>query len=119
MEGSRVDQLLVKEGDRVQTGQTIAILNTRDQQQAAVSEAEAAVQVTEKKLAVVQAGAKQGEIEAQRATIAQLEAESRGDIDSQTATVARLEAALQNAKCRSRTLSTVVSIWCHLCLSSG
>ncbi len=45
----------------------------------------------------MQAGAKRGEIEAQQATIAQLEVERQGDIDAQAATVARLRAEWQNA----------------------
>ena len=96
-QASRVEQLLVKEGDRVTAGQTIAILDSRDRASAAVDEAEAQVRVAQAKLAQIQAGAKQGEIAAQQAVIARLEAQRQGDIDEQMATVARLKAQAQNA----------------------
>ena len=69
-EGNRIDRLLVKEGDRVKTGQVIAILDSRDRQQAALDQAEEQVRVAEANLAKVKAGAKNGEIQAQKATIA-------------------------------------------------
>ena len=69
-EGNRIDRLLVKEGDRVKTGQAIAILDSRDRQQAALDQAQKQVRVAEANLAKVKAGAKNGEIQAQKATIA-------------------------------------------------
>ncbi len=97
-EGNRVDQLLVKEGDRVRKGQAIAILNSRDRLQASVMQAQEQVRVAQAKLDQVRAGAKTGEIQAQRSQIAQLEAERVGDLNAQAATVARLEAEVQNAQ---------------------
>jgi HlyD family secretion protein len=97
-EGNRVDQLLVKEGDRVRKGQAIAILNSRDRFQASVMQAQEQVRVAQAKLDQVRAGAKTGEIQAQRSQIAQLEAERVGDLNAQAATVARLEAEVQNAQ---------------------
>ncbi|MDJ0733667.1 MAG: ABC exporter membrane fusion protein [Nostocaceae cyanobacterium] len=91
-EGSRVEQLLVKEGDRVKAGQVIAILDSRDRLQAALEEAKEAVGVAQANLAQVKAGAKQGEIEAQKATIARLEVERGTEIEAQKANIARLEA---------------------------
>lgn len=96
--GNRVEQLLVKEGDRVKTGQVVAILDSRDQLQAAYDEARAAVRAAQAGLAITQAGAKQGEIAAQEAEIERLEAQRRGDIDAQEATVARLQSELRNAE---------------------
>ncbi|MGB8698159.1 MAG: ABC exporter membrane fusion protein [Thermosynechococcaceae cyanobacterium] len=95
---NRVDQLLVKEGNRVKAGQTIAILDSRDRLQAALAEAEEQVKVAQANLAVTQAGAKSGEIEAQRAEIARIESERQGNIGAQAATVARLQSELQNAQ---------------------
>ena len=95
---NRIDQLLVKEGDRVKKGQIVAILDSRDRLQAAVEEAQEQVRVAQAKLAVTQAGAKRGEIDAQRSEIARLESEHEGQIDAQAATVARLKSALQNAQ---------------------
>ncbi len=96
--GNRVEQLLVKEGDRVRIGQVIAILDSRDRLQAAYKQAQEDVRVAQSKLAITQAGAKQGEISAQRAEIERLEAQRQGDIEAQAATVARLTAELQNAE---------------------
>ena len=96
-QASRVEQLLVKEGDRVKAGQTVAILDSRARASAAVDEAEAQVRVAQAKLAQIQAGAKRGEIAAQQALIARLDAQHQGDVDAQAATVARLRAQAQNA----------------------
>jgi HlyD family secretion protein len=96
--GNRVEQLLVREGDRVKAGQVIAILDNHDSLEAAYQQAEEAVRVAQAKLAVTQAGAKQGEINAQRAEIVRLEAQRQGDIEAQAATVARLSSELQNAE---------------------
>lgn len=94
----RVDQLLVKVGDRVESGQVIAILDSFDRWQGAFREAEEQVKVAQAKLNQVKAGAQQGDIAAQQATIARLEAQLAGEISTQQATVARLEAELQNAQ---------------------
>ncbi|MBW4691192.1 MAG: ABC exporter membrane fusion protein [Lyngbya sp. HA4199-MV5] len=97
-QGNRVDRLLVKEGDWVKAGQIVAVLDSYDQRKAALDEAQEQVSVAQAKLAVTEAGAKQGEIEAQRADIARLSAERQGDIEAQAATVARLQSELQNAQ---------------------
>ncbi len=97
-QGNRVDRLLVQEGDRVKAGQVIAILDSYDQRQAALEEAEVQVNVAHAKLDVVQAGAKQGEIKTQQAEIERLSAEHQGSIAAQVATVARLQAEWQNAQ---------------------
>jgi len=54
----------------VKTPQAIAILDSRDRQQAALDQAQKQVRVAEANLAKVKAGAKNGEIQAQKATIA-------------------------------------------------
>ena len=97
-QSDRVAKLLVKEGDRIKTGQVIAILDSRDRLQAALKQAEERVRVAQAKLAQIQAGAKTGEIEAQRATIARIQAERNNDIAAQEATVAKLLAELRNAQ---------------------
>ncbi|MES1023735.1 ABC exporter membrane fusion protein [Gloeocapsa sp. BRSZ] len=96
--GNRVERLLVQEGDRIQVGQVIAILDSHDQRKAAFEEAEEQVNVARAQLDVIQAGAKQGEINAQQAEIARLSAERQGNIAAQVATVARLQSELQNAQ---------------------
>ncbi|MEG3879848.1 biotin/lipoyl-binding protein [Microcoleus sp. herbarium7] len=90
-EGNRIDRLLVKEGDRVKTGETIAILDSRDRLQAAFEQAQEQVRVAEANLAKVTTGAKNGEIQAQKASIARLGADRSNEIAAQQAIVARLE----------------------------
>ncbi|MTJ08833.1 ABC exporter membrane fusion protein [Anabaena sp. UHCC 0204] len=94
-QGSRVETLLVKEGDNIKAGQIIAILDNRPRLQAAFQEAQAAVKVAQVNLEKVQQGAKTGEIEAQKADIARIEAQKLGDESGQRQTVARLEAQWQ------------------------
>lgn len=90
-DGNRIDRLLVKEGDTVKTGETIAILDSRDRQQAAFDQAQEQVRAAKANLAKVKAGAKNGEIQAQKASIARLEADRSNEITAQQAIVARLE----------------------------
>lgn len=91
-EGSRVEKLLVREGTQVKEGQMIAILDSRDRLTAALAEAQEHVRVAQANLAQVKAGAKQGEIAAQKAAIARLQAEQDTEVQAQKATLARLEA---------------------------
>ncbi|MBO1067342.1 MULTISPECIES: ABC exporter membrane fusion protein [Nostocales] len=97
-EGARVEKLLVKEGDNVETGQVIATLDSLPRLAAAVQKAEAQVLVAEAKLRQIQTGAKQGEIKAQKATIKNLQAELEGQILAQEATIERLKAQLKGEK---------------------
>ncbi|NEQ27839.1 MAG: HlyD family efflux transporter periplasmic adaptor subunit, partial [Microcoleus sp. SIO2G3] len=91
-EGSRVEKLLVREGTQVKEGQMIAILDSRDRLTAALAEAQEHVRVAQANLAQVKAGAKQGEITAQKAAIARIQAEQDTEIPAQKAAIARLEA---------------------------
>jgi HlyD family secretion protein len=93
-DGSRIELLRVREGDRLKAGDVIAILNSQTRLQAALTQAEAQVRVAEAKLAQVQSGAKSGEIQAQRSEIARLNAEKTGDDNTQSAVVGRLQAEL-------------------------
>ncbi len=92
---SRVEQLLVKEGDKIKAGQIIAILDNKDRLQADVAKAEQQVKIAQANLAKVKAGAKSGDIAAQKATIARLEAQLEGDRATQVDTVTRLKAQLE------------------------
>ena len=98
MEGRRVEQLLVKRGDKVKKGQTIAILDNRDRLKAALEQAGAQVAVAEARLARVKAGTKAGDIQAARARFQGTQAELEGQIATQKATIANLEAELQGEK---------------------
>ncbi|MDJ0636490.1 MAG: ABC exporter membrane fusion protein [Xenococcaceae cyanobacterium MO_188.B29] len=97
-EGNKIEELLVREGEAVNRGQVIAVLDSRDRAEAALRQAEARVIVAQANLARVKAGAQTGEIEAQRATIARLEAERSNNIAAQNAMVSRMEAELRNAQ---------------------
>ncbi len=95
IEGSRVAQLLVKQGDRVQAGQLVAILDSRDRLQAALEQAKQDVRVAEANLAKVQAGAKAGELAAQRAEIGRLQAQLEGEMNTQRAEITRWQQQLE------------------------
>ncbi|MEA5627110.1 ABC exporter membrane fusion protein [Nostoc sp. UHCC 0251] len=93
-EGNRVEQLLVKEGDRIKAGQVIAIMDNRDRLQASLGEAQKQVQVARTRFNQVKAGAKQGELGARQATVNRLQVELEGNIKTQQATINRIEAEL-------------------------
>ncbi|MBE9010878.1 ABC exporter membrane fusion protein [Pseudanabaenaceae cyanobacterium LEGE 13415] len=98
LDGDRVSQVLVKQSDRVQKGQVIAILDSRDKLQDALNQAREQVRVAEAKLAQVKAGAKSGEIEAQQATITRLQADRQGEIAAQAAEINRWESEVRTAQ---------------------
>jgi HlyD family secretion protein len=92
LDGDRVAKFLVKEGDTVKAGQIIAILDSKDRLQDALLVAQKQVAIAQSKLAQIQAGAKTGQIQAQKATVARLEAQTVGDKVGQQEGIARLEA---------------------------
>jgi HlyD family secretion protein len=87
VEGLRVEQLLVREGDRVRTGQIVVILSSYQPRQATLLQAQSKVSIAKARLAQVQAGAKRGAVNAQRSLIGERRAK-----------IARFEATLQNAE---------------------
>ncbi|MBD2666976.1 heterocyst specific ABC-transporter, membrane fusion protein DevB [Richelia sinica FACHB-800] len=97
-QSSRVEKLLVKEGDKVKAGQVIAILDNRDRLQAAWQESQEAVNLAQVNLEKVKAGAKIGEIQAQTAEIARVKAQTLGEEGQQREAVARLEAQWEGEK---------------------
>jgi len=98
LEGARVAKLLVEETDYVQKGQVIAILDRRDRLEAAVDQAKQQVKVALAKLAQVKAGAKRGEINAQKATVNRIKDQLRHDFVAKQAEVNRLKAEVENAR---------------------
>lgn len=97
-EGVRVAKLLVKQGDKVKTGQVVAILDNQERLQAALEQAKTEVNVAQAKLEQTQAGAKTGDINAQTAKYQQTRAELEGQLTIQRATIANLAAQLQGEK---------------------
>ncbi|MBD2493327.1 ABC exporter membrane fusion protein [Nostoc sp. FACHB-280] len=92
LDGDRLQEIRVQEGDIVKPGQIIAILDSRDRLETAVLQAEKQVRVAQARLDQVKAGAKAGEIQAQRANVERLQAQSVGDFIGQREAIARIEA---------------------------
>lgn len=95
---NRVAKLLVKQGEKVKSGQVIAVLDNYENLQTALKLALEEVKVAQANLADVKAGAKTGEIEAQKADIGRLEAQLHGELIAQDKAIARLEAELNNGQ---------------------
>ena len=98
LQGARVAQLLVSQGDQVRAKQVIAVLDNRDRLQAAFERAKKQVSVAQANLKTVRAGAKTGAIGAQQATLKRTEAELKGEKEARQTTVARLETELSEEK---------------------
>jgi HlyD family secretion protein len=96
LDGDRISELLVKEGDKVKKGQIVAILDSRERLQVVLQEAEKKMKLVQAKIAQVKAGASLGEIEAQKANIERIEAQLQGDKVVQLANIRELQAQLQN-----------------------
>ncbi|MBW4628872.1 MAG: biotin/lipoyl-binding protein [Brasilonema octagenarum HA4186-MV1] len=92
-----VTKLLVQRGDRVKAGQVIAIMDAQNRLQNALLEAQAQVKISQIDLAKVKAGAKSGEIAAQKAEIVRLQEQLKGEIATQQSTIARWQAEVRNA----------------------
>jgi HlyD family secretion protein len=101
-QGNKIDELLVKEGEEVKARQVIAILDNSDKLKAAYEKSKEAVAIAQANLAKVQAGAKTGEIEAQKAEIARIRAQSLGEERAQRETISRLEAQYEGDKATQR-----------------
>ncbi len=99
--GVRVEKLLVKEGDQVQAGQLLAYLEDYRRATTALQQSLDKLQVAKAQLSQVKSGAKNGDIEAQKATIKNLESQLKGETTVQEATIVRLQAQLANAQTES------------------
>ncbi|OBQ17079.1 ABC exporter membrane fusion protein [Anabaena sp. AL93] len=92
LDGDRISELLVKEGDNVKIGQVIAILQSRDLLKKSVIQSQQQVKVAKAKLAQIKAGAKSGEIQEQSAIVERIKAQYAGDQQSQQENIARISA---------------------------
>lgn len=95
---SKVEQILVKEGDEVKANQIIAILDRHAITKAQLESAAKEIEVAKAGEQIVKAGAKSGEIEAQKAAIQRLEAQLSWQIAADNAEIGRLEAQLQTER---------------------
>lgn len=95
LDGDRVSELRVREGDQVRAGQVVALLASETVLAAEYNEANRQVQVAEARLAQVKAGAKTGDINSQRAAVNRVQAEWQGNTDAQRAQLSRLRAQWQ------------------------
>lgn len=75
-DGTRVERLLVKEGDDIEAGAVVAILDNERLRQAALAEAEARLGLAQSRLEQIKAGAKPGDIAAQQLSV-DLQAEQK------------------------------------------
>lgn len=98
-EDSRVNQILVAEGDRVVQDQVIAILQGFENRQRDLEEAEKEVELAQARLEQVRAGdSKQAELAAQRANISRLESQLRNQTAEKQAAIASAQAQLRQAR---------------------
>ncbi len=98
LEGSRIEKLLIKEGDYVKSGQVVAVLDSQDSRLATWKQAQSNVLTAQAQLAKVEAGAKSGDVNAQKANVIRLSAELNGGVATQEAEIRRIEADLSNAE---------------------
>jgi HlyD family secretion protein len=98
LEGNRIDKLLVRQGDLISKGQTVAVLDNQDRLQAILAQTQQGVKIAEAKLQQVKAGSKAGDIKAQEARYRSSKAELQGQIDTQQATIANLQAQLEGER---------------------
>ncbi len=115
IQGARVAQIMVAEGDEVRQGQVIAVMDNRETLEANLAQAEAGVRVAEANLNKINAGQTgvvevqqsevnrlrvqlEGETNTNQATLDRLQAERRGQVGSQAATVARAKAEFETAE---------------------
>ncbi|MBD2136157.1 HlyD family efflux transporter periplasmic adaptor subunit [Anabaena sp. FACHB-1237] len=94
---TRVQQILVKEGQKVQQGQIVAILDNRDSNIALLEEAKSRLIESRANLAQVKAGPPK-DIQAQKMLIARLQAQLNGEKQAQQAGIERIAAELSGEK---------------------
>ena len=96
--GAKIAHLLVQEGDRLLEGETVAVLNNHKWTKSAVSLARQEVKVAQADLAIVRAGTKRGDVNAQAARLNRIQAELEGELLANNADIARLQAQLETEK---------------------
>ena len=98
-EDSRVNQILVEEGDFVEKNQVIAILQGIERSERDLEEAQKTVELAEAQLAQTRAGdTKEAELSAQKANISRLESQLRNETAEKQSAIASAEAQLKQAR---------------------
>jgi ABC exporter DevB family membrane fusion protein len=100
--GAKVARVLVKEGDKVKEGQVVAVLDSYEQKAAAVVSAQESVRVAQADLAIIEAGAKRGEIAAQESQVRKAQAELEQNFAVNQAALANLVKQLEGEKLEQR-----------------
>lgn len=96
---SRVNEIRAAEGDRVEAGQVIAVLQGAERRQADLQSALALVKQRQAELAQIQTGSvKAASVEAQQAKIAGLEAQLTAQTRQRQAAIASAQATLQESE---------------------
>ncbi len=107
---SRVNQILVKEGDFVKVNQVIAILQGENKAEQQLRDAQANVAIKRSQLLKIKQGDfKQGELVVQRAAIAELEARLRTETKQRQATIAETQATIHNAQLKYQRYVTLAA----------
>lgn len=96
--GAKVSKVLVREGDKVKEGQVVAVLDSYEQKAAAVMSAQESVRVAQADLAIIEAGAKRGEIAAQESQVRKAQAELEQNFAVNQAALASLVKQLEGEK---------------------
>ncbi|WP_017292761.1 HlyD family efflux transporter periplasmic adaptor subunit [Geminocystis herdmanii] len=94
MSGAKVKSLMVLEGSMVKKGDIIAITSDYDTKKAELNSAQKDLEVAQANLAIIKAGAKEGEINAQKSTIERLNAQLTAQKEVDRAKITRLQAQL-------------------------
>jgi HlyD family secretion protein len=112
LDGDRVKELRVEEGSKIQAGQIIAVLDSVDRLQATLMHERQQVAVAQSKLAQIKAGAKPGEIAAQRATISRTQVQIEGEKNTQREAIGRIRAQWDGDKAaQSETIARIRAQW--------
>jgi HlyD family secretion protein len=112
LDGDRVKELRVKEGSKVKFGAIIAVLDAVDGLQATLREEQQQVSVAQAKLAQIKAGAKPGEMTAQRATISRTQIQIEGEKNTQQETIAKIKAQwIGDSRSQQETIERIKAQW--------
>ncbi len=97
LDGDRVLELRVDEGETVKAGQIVAVLDSRDRLQDELWQAQAQAKQAEAKLAQITTGTP-AEVQAQRAELKRLQAEQAGTTSTQRAEINRWQSEVRTAR---------------------